>query len=747
MVDQVIKKPPTADVWNQGERVAWMVPPPMKPSEWAERYRIIRRGSRKGPWRNANAPYLRGIMDISVCPGVVQVNLLKAGRIGGSEAWRTLLAYWAHTDPGPVGMTLPSRDKGRSIIKTDILPLFRRTPVLRELIGSSARDMLIESMTLLNGFSLELMWAGSPTSTASSTFQRVGNDEVDIFEQWTGDQPDAITATEGRITTYEDRRLQFNCSTPTTTAGQIHRLHQHSTVRLEFRVPCPHCGHRQALRWGSLKYMDLQCAELSLKEATAAAARGELRYGIVWNDDIRAWEAGCGQTASVVAFDTVDALGEHQAWLSSLIERLRPLTERREVADVLATERERAIWYECSGCHGRITHGQKTAMVREGWWTSAEGFVVDYWGQKHEDAEKVLRWPVETRVGFAINAMYCTWVHWGLLVREWLCSQGDPAALFFFTTFRLGEAFEYKLKRLPETVFSAKCTRATLAAGIVPRWAWILLATIDTQIDHLYCVIRAWGGGMRSARIWHGKLMTFDDLDRLLFAQQWPVEGGEFPPKRVARALIDSGGTSDRFLDLSRTLQVYQYAILRQIINGAQFMSAIKGASKPGPGIYWPMKNPMSEGGKVDLAGLRAIMIDTHKANDMLGELITGGLPSRNPAVAQAVTGNPVAGQGAGEVWLLNKDNDAEYNAHMAAMQRTVDPKTKAEIWTPRSPGVRHDYRDCEAYQVAAAYICHVHLLPEEAEVIEWNRQLATPPAAPPQITEQAGGGFDPQPL
>lgn len=710
------------DLWDSAERAAWAPPMRALPSEWAERHRRLRRGSRKGPWRNDNAPYLRGILDILSRPGVVQANIRKGGQIGGSEAMRTLIAYWAHTDPDPVGLTLPSRDKGRQIVKTDILPLFRQTPVLRILIGSLVRDALIESVALLNGFQLDLMWSGSATSMASNPYRRVINDEVDKFEPWTGEEPDAIAATEVRLTSYGDRRLQVNISTPTTATGTIHQLFESSTVKLWYHVPCPHCGTMQVLRWPRLRWLDRELASESLVAAEAAIAAGRPEYA-----------AG----ESPVRFADLAALAGHVGWLRAWRERLEHIEGRSGLADALAAERERALWYQCVHCQGRIYDEQKPDMIRRGRWMTAEGYCLDFWGRRHDDAEAVQRWPHETRVGFHLSAMNCLWVHWGLLAGEWLRGHDDPAALFFFVTNRLAEPFEFRAKRLAETVCAAKCKpdRGALPAGIVPSWAWVVLAAVDTQPDHFYVVLRAWGGGMRSARVWHGKILDFAGLDRLIFATDWPVAGAEFPPMRVTRALIDSGGTADRLLDATRTQQVYEYAILRQPV-----VTAIKGANRPGAGLYWPMKNPMHPGGKlVDYTSLRALMVDTHRANDLLSELIMKGIPHEGRIAAAPKP----------EAWLLNQTNDEEYNSHMAAMQKTVNPRTKAELWTPRGTGVRHDYRDCEAYMVVAAYLANVHLLPDETEVVAWKRQelvqrAATEPARPPA---SSATNWIPQPL
>jgi len=632
------------------ERRSWDPPTPMLPSEWAEKHRHLWRSNIPGPWRNANAPYLRGIMDISHRPGVVQVNLQKAGQIGGSEAMRNLLAFWAATEPDPVGLTLPDRDKGRKIVKSDIRPLFRRTPALRDLLAGS-RDALIETITLLNGFRLELMWSGSSTSMASNPYRRVINDEVDKFAAWTGQDVDAVAATQVRLSTYGDRRLQVNISTPTDTGGKIHELYKASNVKLRYHVPCPLCGHYQVLTWGGRK------------------TAGGMKW---WHD----------------AKDKDD--------LSAL-------------ADYLSAHRDDAVWYECEKCRGRIRPDQQWHIVRAGRWTTDEGHVLDADGVEHVDAEAVLRWPNETRIGFQLSALYCGWLHWAVIVGEWLRAQGDPEALYAFVTNRLGEPFEFKLRSVAPVFFSDKRARAPLPEGIVPAWAWLLLMTVDTQSDHFYAVLRAWGPGLRSARVWHGRVRTWDELDKLL-VQQWPTEGAADRPMTVGLCLIDSGGTSDRLVEASRTMQVYQYALARQGL-----VIAIKGDSaRSQGGFYRPMREPMIVPGKQGEENrIRGVLVNTHHCNDLLAELMARGIPHYEEDGTPIPPTEP-------EAWMLNQREDLEYDLHMANVQKTLDAKTRDEVWTPRTPHSRHDYRDCENYQIAAAYLCNVHQLPEATTMAEF---------------------------
>jgi len=646
----------------------------MRPSQWAERYRRLKRSALPGRYRNDNAPFLQGIMDIPTRPGCEQANVKKAAQIGVSEALRNVVAYWADREPDPTGLCLPDRVKGRKIVKSDVRPMFRETPVLRRMLDRPSRDATLEQIALANGFTLDLMWAGSASSTASTPYRRVLNDEVDKFEEWAGEEPDPIGRTWKRMRTYGSRRLQMNVSTPTTVRGQIHLLVEASSVKLFYHVRCPHCDRRQRLVWPQLRWA-----------------------------------------------------------------KPKTITSKTDLANYVV--RENAVWYECAHCHERITEEQKPAMIQAGYWTTAEGFVVDAYGEQHEDAETVEAWPEGTRIGMQISALYCLWERWSDIVAEFLQAEGSLTKSYNWRTETLGEAFEYQVARVASDVFADKCKRAELPEGLLPRWAWVVLATIDTQIDHFYAVIRAWGPGLRSQRIWHGKLPTFRTLDRLLFDRHWPYVDDAYPPLVPTLALIDSGGTADTWTDTTRTMQVYRWTIPRQPI-----VRAIKGAAKAGSGVAWRMRQSIvgdhrrSGDRRVAPADLQGWMIDKQLCNDLLASYIARGTPKPKGRPREDEDDGP-------EQWLLNDHNDPEYNRHMAALHKTADRTGKhvAEVWKPVHAGGRWDYRDCEAYQIAAAHMAQVHLLPP-AEELEAMRE-ANPPTSEHPRRSDGDGGFEASPL
>ena len=62
-------------------------PTRLTPAEWATEHRVLSRAqsNRWGRWDNGAAPYLVGIMNAAVLPGVQQVAVRKAAQIGVAE--------------------------------------------------------------------------------------------------------------------------------------------------------------------------------------------------------------------------------------------------------------------------------------------------------------------------------------------------------------------------------------------------------------------------------------------------------------------------------------------------------------------------------------------------------------------------------------------------------------------------------------------------------------------------------------
>ena len=624
------RKPPEP-LFREDERTALRPPEDLKPSEWAERYRILPIGQSNipGPWRNDNAPYLRGLMDMAVAPGVVQLNTMKAGQIGVSEAARNVIMYWAQTDPDPLGLTLPDKIKGRKIVREQLIPALEATPAVAALITDRKWDLSAEKIRLANGFLLHLMWAGSASATSADPMRRVINDEVDKFAPWAGRETNPVGRTWTRTRSYGDRRFQWNISTPTDRMGNVWRLWEASGVQLAFMAPCPRCNDFQFLSFRQLR-----------------------------------WSKPEGKPGR---------------------------SEKLQLAARIEAEND--VWYVCERCDLRIEPPERTRMVRAGLWRSLDGSI--------PDAEAVEEWPRGTRIGTKISAMSCLWQSWAGIAAEFIRAEGDRELTFSFRTETVGEPWEEQLEKPSPSVHADKCARSKTPEGVVPAWAVKLLATIDTQHDHFYIVLRAWGPDMKSQRVFHARAETFRELDDVCFRHVWPIEGRAGGGARPDLVLIDSGGTRMEGEPASRTMQVYRWVLRR-----SARARAIKGAGaikRRREGLYlWPGKGVLDEGGGRS-KDLRIWFIDTHHFGDLLNEMVHKGVRDDEE-----------------EIWLLDQDDDEEYNAQLANVQKRFVRQGRGpgiELWEPIEVGSPVHYWDCEVYQIAAAYLARVHLLPSAEEL------------------------------
>jgi phage terminase large subunit GpA-like protein len=229
-------------------------PKRIKPSEWVQQNRVLtaEESAEPGPWRNERTPYLVGIMDATVEPGVEEVVFVKPTQVGGSENGRNLLAYWIDNDPGPVMLVMPTEQAAEEQIKERIRPLLENTPALARHVSGRKEDNTTSAIKLAT-MPLYVGWSNSPQSIATRPCRRVVFDEVDKYPPFSGREADPISLGMERTATYGYRRTIYKPSTPTTEDGLIWKSYQNCGDKRHYVVPCPHCGHFQRLRFEQIK--------------------------------------------------------------------------------------------------------------------------------------------------------------------------------------------------------------------------------------------------------------------------------------------------------------------------------------------------------------------------------------------------------------------------------------------------------------------------------------------------------------
>ena len=240
--------------WREG-----LVPDPLlSVSEWSDRHRMLssKASSEPGRWRTSRTPYLKAIMDcLSPTSPVERVVFMKAAQLGATEMGSNWIGYVIHHAPGPMMAVWPTVEMAKRNSKQRIDPLIDESSILRELIAPArSRD---SGNTILakefRGGVLVMTGANSAVGLRSMPVRYLFLDEVDGYPIDVDGEGNAVALAEARTRTFSRRKI-FIVSTPTIAGvSSIEREYEASDQRRYF-VPCPHCGHRQWLRFEQLRW-------------------------------------------------------------------------------------------------------------------------------------------------------------------------------------------------------------------------------------------------------------------------------------------------------------------------------------------------------------------------------------------------------------------------------------------------------------------------------------------------------------
>ena len=98
--------------WTRGLRRD----PALKPSEWAEKHRIVAEGTspHPGKWHNARTPFLVEIMDcMAPSHWARRVSFMKSVQVSGSEGLSNVLGWLIDVAPAPALVVHPTIEAGR----------------------------------------------------------------------------------------------------------------------------------------------------------------------------------------------------------------------------------------------------------------------------------------------------------------------------------------------------------------------------------------------------------------------------------------------------------------------------------------------------------------------------------------------------------------------------------------------------------------------------------------------------------
>jgi phage terminase large subunit GpA-like protein len=240
--------------WREG-----LTPDPLLTvSAWADRYRLLstKESAEPGRWRTARTPYLREIMDcLSPTSPIERVVFMKGAQVGGTELGLNWVGYAIHHAPGPMMIVWPTTEMAQRNSKHRIDPLVEESPVLREIIAP-ARSRDSGNTVLMKEFRggvLVMTGANSAVGLRSMPVRYLFLDEVDAYPLDVDGEGDAIILSEARTRTFARRKILL-VSTPTIAGASIIEREYEASDQRRYFVPCPHCAHRQWLRFEQLRW-------------------------------------------------------------------------------------------------------------------------------------------------------------------------------------------------------------------------------------------------------------------------------------------------------------------------------------------------------------------------------------------------------------------------------------------------------------------------------------------------------------
>ncbi len=230
-------------------------PSALTPSEWAAKFRRLPETSAAAGarWRNEMAPYLSGIMDVFVEPGVRHVAILKSAQAGVSEALLNVAAYHIGHRPCPMLWCLPTASAAGAFSKDRVADLLRSTPEIGRLVTDKRRhskDGIPEStlvQRLFPGGQLVTIGASTPNAFARWSARIVCADDCDRIPRVVGAEGDPAKLLMNRVQTFHDGIACF-ASTPVSAAGRISTMFAQSDMRRWF-LTCPGCGESTWTTW------------------------------------------------------------------------------------------------------------------------------------------------------------------------------------------------------------------------------------------------------------------------------------------------------------------------------------------------------------------------------------------------------------------------------------------------------------------------------------------------------------------
>lgn len=229
---------------------------------WADSHRHLSSLSspEPGPWSTDRIPYAREIMECFHPDNAAEWIVFRTGtQVGKTEVLLTVLFFYMHQFPRPMGYVLPNEQACSDFSEQRIDDGIKASPALRSLVtgagvkdadGRRGKDAVLAKK--FPGGMLFMLPATSRAALASKPCGVILCDELTRFPRVLEGEGSPVHVVEHRSQNFAERKIGL-VSTPGDEGDSPIDDWYDKTDQCVFDVPCPACGVFQQLRFRKLE--------------------------------------------------------------------------------------------------------------------------------------------------------------------------------------------------------------------------------------------------------------------------------------------------------------------------------------------------------------------------------------------------------------------------------------------------------------------------------------------------------------
>jgi len=612
---QALKKEKITFRFYEEERRICRIPEKISTAEWAEKHRIVVDGGRKSPWDNRRSPCSVGVMNALDSPWIREIYVQAAPQTIKTQPYINYLMKRADIDPCAAMVSMPVEKLTVRFFKRRLSKSIKDSPRTAALLSPILGDVTRTSISFRNSMDIIGVWAGSISSLSSDAMEVVIADEINKPEymESQGDEPIALDALRERTNSFTFTYKFYGCSSPSGEYGLITTtIKERADVIRHYHAKCPVCGERQRMVWSNISWGDIVDPRKVSREKLA-------RYnckacGMQWDDEMR--------TRAVLATMNDGWVDDNRKCSNDECDWSGHDTD----ADLIKSKNK------CPKCGDDV-------------------IVLDPVARPRVVAFKLPSWYVKSMSEAAANR---------------LRGEKDHSKMKVWVTQDCAEAYKERAAK-PKKIDEILKSRCDLPAQTAPESAIALTCGIDVQKSGFWFAVRAWARDIHGLTGWlihYGNLMTWAQIESLLFETEYPVAGGG--SMRIWRAALDTGG-GKKESDMSMTEETYWW-IIANYYRGVQLYGT-KGSSRPISGLFKKgeslIKTPT---GRKLPDWFHIVLINTDMVKDMFHYGLERGANRESNAL------------------YLHKETDEVYARHILAEEKRPDGKAKLARYVRISP-------------------------------------------------------------